>query len=351
MKKQMKKRGFITKIIIYTILMLSVVVGFIFYQKYTEFFNPNVPATLEEEYVYIPTGASFEDVVNILVEHHFIMDEASFVKAAEKMNYKKKVMRAGRFKITPNWSNVGLIRHLRSGKQAPVKVILNNERLPKDVAGKIASFVEFDSLALWNLFEDTTYLHSIGYSKETLISLFIPNTYEFFWNVTPKDLMTRMIKENKIFWQKKKRLEKAQKLQLTPAQVYTLASIIEKETNQNSEKRRMAGVYLNRLKKGMPLQADPTCVFATGDFETKRVTNYHLQFESPYNTYLHAGLPPGPISMASIASIDAVLDAEKHDYIFFVAKGDGSGLHVFAKTLRGHNQNIAAYKRNLRKRR
>jgi len=346
----MKKRGFITKVIIFAILMLSIVVGFIFYQKYTDFFNPNVPEELEEEYLYIPTGSSFDDVVKILVNHHFIKNETSFIKTAVRMNYRRDKMRAGRFKITPNWSNVGLIRHLRSGKQAPVKVILNIERLPQDVAGKIAFFVEFDSLALLQLFEDTAYLKSIGYTKETLISLFIPNTYEFFWTVKPKALMERMIKENKIFWKKDKRLEKAQRLKMTPEEVYTLASIIEKETNQNSEKKRMAGVYLNRLKRGMLLQADPTCVFATRDFDTKRVTNYHLQFKSPYNTYLNVGLPPGPICMASIASIDAVLNAEKHDYIFFVAKGDGSGLHTYAKTLRGHNQNIAAYKKNLRKR-
>ena len=137
---------------------------------------------------------------------------------------------------------------------------------------------------------------------------------------------------------------------MTPAEIYTMASIVEKETNQNQEKKRMAGVYLNRIKQGILLQADPTCVFATRDFTTRRVTNYHTQFDSPYNTYMYPGLPPGPIAMASIASLDAVLNAENHAYIFFCAKGDGSGLHNFAKTLTGHNQNAATYKRNLRKR-
>ena len=162
--------------------------------------------------------------------------------------------------------------------------------------------------------------------------------------------MKRMIKEHKRFWNKNGRSKKARALKMKPEEVYTLASIVEKETLATKEKPRMAGVYLNRLEIGMRLQADPTCVFATRDFGTARVTNYHLKFDSPYNTYLYAGLPPGPISMASISSLDAVLDAEDHDYLYFCAKGDGSGLHAFAKTLSGHNQNAAKYRANLKKR-
>ena len=245
---------------------------------------------------------------------------------------------------------IELIRHLRGGKQAPVGLVLTNQRLLEDVAAKAAGFIEADSATLMDLFLDEAYLDQIGYRREDLMTVFIPNTYEFFWNTTPKGFLERMIREHEAFWNKNNRKLKAEALGMTPQEVYTLASILEKETQQNSEKKRMAGVYLNRLEKGMLLQADPTAVFATRDFDTPRVTNYHTQYDSPYNTYLYTGLPPGPISMASIASIDAVLNAEDHEYIFFCARGDGSGLHAFAKTLAGHNRNAANYRQNLRKR-
>jgi UPF0755 protein len=256
-------------------------------------------------------------------------------------------MRSGRFEISPGWNTITLIRHLRNGKQSPVDLVINNARLVEEVAGKAARFIEPDSVALVALLTDKAYLKKYNYSKETLMSLFIPNTYEFYWNTTPEQFMERMIKEHDDFWNKKGRLKKAKALNMTPEAVYTLASIVEKETQQNSEKERMAGVYLNRLEQGILLQADPTAVFATRDFDTKRVLNYHINFDSPYNTYKYAGLPPGPISMASIPSIDAVLNAEQHDYIFFCAKGDGSGLHNFAKNLAAHNRNVQIYKKNL----
>ena len=185
---------------------------------------------------------------------------------------------------------------------------------------------------------------------ETAMTAFIPNTYDFYWNTDAKTFFEKMWKENEVFWSKNNRLNKAKNLNLSKEEVYTLASIVEKETNQNDEKNRMAGVYVNRLKKGMRLQADPTVVFATRDFTTKRVLDKHTQFDSPYNTYMYAGLPPGPISMASISSIDGVLNAEDHDYLYFCAKGDGTGYHSFAKTLSGHNANARRYAQNLRKR-
>jgi UPF0755 protein len=218
-----------------------------------------------------------------------------------------------------------------------------------NVAAKAARFIEPDSLAIVRLFQDQDYLDSIGYNTETLMTLFIPNTYEFYWNTTPRAFVERMIKEHDKFWNKERRA-KAEKLGLNPAEVYTLASIVERETLRNDEKQRMAGVYHNRILKGMLLQADPTAVFASRDFNTPRVTNYHLSIDSPYNTYKYTGLPPGPISMSSISSIDAVLNRESHDYLYFCAKGDGSGYHNFAKTLAAHNQNAAIYRENLRKR-
>jgi len=309
-------------------------------------YKPNVPAELNEEIIQIPTGSDFEKVVELLNQGNFLMDEASFRLMAEQMKY---TGRAGRFKIQPKWTNRQLIRHLRGGKQEPVNVILVNERLPEQVAGKVARFIESDSASILSLLQNRKFIDSLGYSPETLMSLFIPNTYEFFWNTSPRKFMERMVKENQRFWSKKNRLAKAKKMNLTPKEVYTLASIVGRETNQNVEKPRVAGLYYNRIKKGMLLQADPTLVFASRDWESRSLAKYKT-LDSPYNTYMYPGLPPGPISMANISSIDAVLNYEEHKYIFMCAKGDGSGLHNFSRTLSGHNVNIKSYVRNLRKR-
>lgn len=318
------------------------------YNRYVA--GTDVPTYLEENMVNIPTNSSFEEVIEILTAKELIKNETTFRFLSEKMNYKRSPMRSGRFEVEPGWSMVDLIRHLRNGEQAPVTLVLTNERLLEEVAAKVARFIEPDSAEFMAIFNNDSYLKEIGYTKETLMSLFIPNSYEFYWNSSAADFMDRMIKEHKNFWKQDDRLQKAKALNMEPQEVYTLAAIVERETQNKGEKPRMAGVYLNRLEIGMRLQADPTCVFATRDFGTRRVTNYHLKFDSPYNTYLYAGLPPGPISMASIASLDAVLNAEDHDYIYFCAKGDGSGLHAFAKTLSGHNQNAAKYRQNLKKR-
>lgn len=328
--------------------LLLLLVGIFVYYKFVG--APAVPHDLKDYYVEIPTNSSYEEVLGILEEKGVLKDKKAFTLLAEKMNYKRGPMRAGRYELQPGWSLIQLIRHLRSGRQAPVDVVLTSERLPENVAAKAARFLEPDSTDILALFQDEDYLASIGYTSETLMSLFIPNTYEFYWNTSPKGFVERMIKEHDTFWERENRAEKAEALGMVPREVYTLASIVEKETLVEKEKPRMAGVYLNRLKTGMRLQADPTAVFARRDFDTPRVTHYHTKFDSPYNTYLYAGLPPGPICMPSISSIDAVLNAEEHDYIFFCAKGDGSGLHSFAKTLPGHNDNVAEYKRNLARR-
>ncbi len=328
--------------------LLGVIIG---YNKYQQIFAPNTPAGLPPgSYLYIPTNAGFSEVLRSLHQQHLLIDTASFLWVAERMNYKNSRVRPGRFKIGANWSNRQLINHLRGGKQAPVKVVLTNERLAEDIAGKIGRILEADSIDLLKLLTDQLFLDEHGYQPETAISAFIPNTYEFFWNQNALQFVERMLKENNKFWKKNDRLAKAQALELSPQEVYTLASIVERETNQTDEMPRIAGVYLNRLKKGMLLQADPTVVFATRDFQTRRVTYRHLEVDSPYNTYKYPGLPPGPISMASIAAIDAVLDAEKHDYIFFCAKGDGTGYHSFAKSMAGHSANIRRYNKNLKKR-
>ena len=307
------------------------------------FLKPNVPSKLDNKYLLLPSGASLDQVVDSLKAGNFIQNEGSFRVMADRMSYQG---RAGRYEITPGMSSYQLVSHLRAGKQSPVKVVLVNERLPEHIAAKVAKSIEPDSQALVTLLNDTTYLDSIGFTPQTLLSLFIPNTYEVFWNLTPRRFVERMKKEHDRFWAAEGREAKAAALGLTREEVYTVASIVERETNDEAEKPRMAGVYLNRVEQDWPLQADPTLVFASRDWEARDLAKYK-DLDSPYNTYKYPGLPPGPISMASIPSLDAVLNREKHNYMFFVAMGDGSGKHMFAESYDAHKVNIEIYKRNL----
>jgi UPF0755 protein len=348
--KTADKKNTMFKKVILVAFVLMLVGGFFAWQPIKGFWFPAVPDKLENPYVQVPTGADFERVVDILKKNRFITDEVNFRWLAEQMNYKKDKMRAGRFKIEPGWTNRQLIQHLRNGEQAPVKVVLNNERLLEEVAGKVSKFIEADSLSLLNAFNNPKFLQEQGYSLQTLMAVFIPNTYEMYWNTDAKAFVQRMIKEHNNFWEKENRRSKAQSLGLTETEVYTLASIVERETNAVSEKPTIAGVYLNRLRIDMKLQADPTCVFATRDFTTRRVTNYHTSFDSPYNTYMYKGLPPGPISMASIPSLDAVLNPQKHNYLYFCAKPDESGTHSFAETFAAHKVNATRFQAYVRTR-
>ncbi len=332
------------------LILIGAIGVFYLYQRFIV--GGSVPADLPEEQqiVYVPTGAGFDQVVDTLLKQGIISDETLFRELSDRMEYKRDPMRSGRFEVEPGMRMHELIRHLRNGKQAPVDLVLTNERLLENVAAKAARFIEPDSVAILSFLQVDPLIGDLGYNQETLMSIFIPNTYEFFWNTTPRGFVERMQKEHNRFWETNNRRQKAEKLGLTTIEVYTLASIVEKETLRNDEKRRMAGVYYNRLQQGMRLQADPTSVFARRDFNTKRVTDYHTKFDSPYNTYMYAGLPPGPIAMSSISSIDAVLNVENHDYVYFCAKGDGSGYHNFARTLAQHNRNAQIYRENLRKR-
>jgi UPF0755 protein len=327
---------------------LILIAGLLLYRKYAA--GPAVPHGLSDYTVTIPTGVDFEAVVDSLEQKGILEDDRAFRFLADRMAYVRNPMRAGRFEVEPGWSMLQLIRHLRNGPQSPVQLVLNNERLPENVAAKAAQFIEPDSIDIWSAMQQEAFIKELGFSPETLMSLFIPNTYEFFWNTKPQAFLNRMKQEHDRFWSRNQRREKAEQLGLSPAEVYTLASIVEKETLIAEEKPRIAGVYLNRLDIGMRLQADPTAVFARRDFGAARVLDYHTKYDSPYNTYRYAGLPPGPIAMASIASIDAVLEPEPHQYLYFCAKGDGSGLHAFARTLSAHNRNAAIYRRNLRAR-
>jgi UPF0755 protein len=230
-----------------------------------------------------------------------------------------------------------------------VNVTFNNVRTLYDLAGKIGGQISADSAGIINFLSDSANYSDDSFTRENIISVVIPNTYKFFWNTDPEELYLRMLKENRKFWNDERK-SKAEAIDLTPAGVSTLASIVDEEVSKSDEKPRIAGVYLNRLKRGIPLQADPTIKFALNDFSLTRILTRHLNIDSPYNTYINGGLPPGPIGCPTIGSIDAVLNAEKHDYLYFVAKADFSGYHQFSRTLSEHNRYAAMYQRELNKR-
>lgn len=313
------------------------------YQLYKGVKDPNVNLNGKNTaYIYIPTNANYIDVTNILYVNNFIINRASFEWVAEKKNYANHV-KPGKYKLYANMNNNALVNLLRSGKQEPIQLVFNKVRVKERFAGIIANQIELDSVSLVKKLYDATYLKRFDKNTETAMTLFIPNTYEFYWNTTVDEFIDRMYVEYKRFWSDS-RLKKAAKLNMSADEVTILASIVEEETIKGDEKPAVAGVYLNRIRKGMRLQADPTVRFAVGDFEIKRILNKHLEIDSPYNTYRRAGLPPGPICIPTISSIDAVLNYEKHSYIYFCAKDDFSGYHAFAKTLKQHNRNAEKYR-------
>lgn len=311
---------------------------------YERSFSTITNATPETPVLLIHTGATLDDVIDSLVANNLIHSPEKLRWTAGMMNYGDSTVRHGRYIITHPSNSKALISLLRSGKQTPLNVTIQNVRTIEQLCGRVAAKFQMDSITLMN-YMDTRFDSVAGTVPETRLTRFIPNTYEFYWTVTPHDFCKRMLKEYDRFWTEDK-LAKAAAVGLSPEEVYTLASIIEKETNYNPEKERMAGVYLNRIEQGIPLQADPTVVFATGNFELRRVLLGHLAIDSPYNTYKHLGLPPGPIFMPGVASINAVLNKEDHEYIFFCAKplDEGSG-HAFAVTLSAHNVNARTYQR------
>jgi UPF0755 protein len=243
-------------------------------------------------------------------------------------------------------NNLQLVRMLRSGQQTPVRVTFNTVRTQEELAEKISVNLEVSKEQVLELLQDSVYIRKFGFEEETVMSLFIPNTYEFWWDTSAEELFERMHKEYQSFWTEA-RSQKAQDLGLSKEEVSTLASIVQAESQKSDERPKIAGVYLNRLRIGMPLQADPTLVFAAGDFSIKRLTAKQMAIDSPYNTYKYAGLPPGPINLPDINSLDAVLNFEKHSYLYFCAKEDFSGYHSFAVGYDEHLSNARRYQRAL----
>ena len=339
-----KKKGHII-LWIMIIIGLAVVTGA--GAGYYILFAPNFETTEEERYIYIHDNCSFDELTDQLHEKG-MKNIKTFRLTARVLKYDTQI-KTGRYKINKGMSNARLIRKLRNGNQDPVRLTFNNIRTKEQLAGRISRQLMADSLSILTLLNDTEFLSSHGLNKETAVSYFIPNTYEFFWDTDASELFLRMKREYEIFWNEDRKA-KAAAIPLSQIEVLTLASIIEEESNKSFEHPIIAGLYINRLKRGMPLQACPTVKFALNDFTIQRILYKHLETQSPYNTYIYQGLPPGPIRMASIRCIDAVLNYEKHNYIFMTAKEDFSGEHNFAATGDEHARNARRYQQALNKR-
>ncbi|MBN7817115.1 endolytic transglycosylase MltG [Algoriphagus pacificus] len=337
MRSDKKNKIFLVLIISFSVLAISM--SFYFYQV---FFSPNSLLETEQSYTLkIPSNATFKQVSNQLYEDRVVNDMVSFSFVSKVLGYQDAV-KPGLYIISPKMTNTELVRHLRSGNQAPVRITFNNIRTKEDLAERITKNLEINEEQFLDLIQDSVFIRKFDFEEETIMSMFIPNTYEVWWNTSPEALFDRMYKEYQAFWTPERK-EKAATLGMTPKEVSTLASIVQSESQKSDERPKIAGVYLNRLNLGMPLQADPTLVFAVGDFSLKRVLNVHKEIESPYNTYKYAGLPPGPINLPDINSLEAVLNPEDHNYLYFCAKEDFSGYHSFASTLAQHNVNARRY--------
>lgn len=310
---------------------------------YIMMFSANTKFDKDEVYVYIPTGSKYEDVLQIL--EPYVSDIGKFKFIAEKRSYDENVF-PGRFLFKKGMGSFAMVSSLRHNM--PLSLAFNNQESLEKLVSRVSSQIEADSVSLMKSITDSVFMEKNGFDRETVLGIFIPNTYELKWNTSADKFRDKMADEFNRFWNDERRA-KAEKLEMTPAQVITLAAIVHKETVKADERPRVAGVYLNRLKLEMPLQADPTVIYAvkreTGDFNQviKRVKGDMLRLRSPYNTYVNIGLPPGPIAMPDISAIDAVLNAEKHDYVYFCASVERQGYHDFASTYEAHMVNARKY--------
>lgn len=316
------------------LIFLSVIASTFSFYAYQVLFTANFNVDKEAKYLYIPTQANFGQVLDSLDLNKIINEKSSFLFLSKLMNYRERI-KPGRYLIEKNMNNLNTIRLLRSGAQTPVRVAIQNIRTKEDLAKKIAEKLEVNENEILKTLSDNDFLSKFDLNENTVISIFIANSYDLYWSVKPESLVKRMLDESNKFWTAERK-EKAKNAGLNPVKVIILASIVESETNLNSEKPRVAGVYINRLNANQLLQADPTVKFALKDFAIKRILFGHLTTDSPYNTYKYKGLPPGPICIPSISSVEAVLNFEKHKYYFFCANPDLSGNHDFTETFQEH---------------
>lgn len=326
-------------------LLFSVLLISFGYYTWQIIYTPNILVGKAPRELVIPRGATFKDVQAMLHRGDYVQDLISFSFLSRIMEYDENV-KPGRYLLEPNLNNVQAIRILRAGKQEPVNVTFNNVRLIGDLSEKITRNLNMKPAEFEAALVKFAMNNSEGFTKDNVLTMFIPNTYEVYYNVTPDDLIERMHTEYKKFWNEERRA-KAREVGLTPIEVSILASIVMAESVKHDEAPIIAGLYINRLKKDIPLQADPTLVFAVGDFTLKRVLNEHKEIDSPYNTYKNLGLPPGPVNMPEIFALNAVLNYTRSNVLYMCAKEDFSGRHYFTDSYREHLNNAARYQRAL----
>ncbi len=307
--------------------------------------SPNILVGLDDRIFIIHEEDDFEQIRDTLYHYHFINDIISFSFMSKLMNYDVSV-KPGRYKLKANMNNMEAIRLLRSGSQQPTTVTFNNVRLKEDLAEKITQTISIEPEDFLEALKNFENANNRNLDTFTIMTIFIPNTYQVYWTISAEALVDRMAVENDKFWSDE-RQKKADALGMSRTEISTLASIVQAEASKIPEGIIIAGLYINRLERGMPLQADPTLVYASGDFGLKRVLTVHTQIDSPYNTYMHKGLPPGPINLPEIWALDAVLNYQQHKYIYMCAKEDFSGRHNFATNLKDHNKNATKYQRAL----
>ncbi|MEZ4907902.1 MAG: endolytic transglycosylase MltG [Saprospiraceae bacterium] len=334
-------------IFIALLILLIVVISTMFFSPLKYIWENNIADKDNDIELYIPSGSSFDDVKQLLIDSNALKNVKIFDIVSGLLNYKKDNVPSGRYILKSPMNTISIVRKFRAGDQTPVNVTFNNVRTINELAGRIGNKLALDSIQIMEKVNDADYLSNLGFNKDDILSMFIPNTYQMFWNISVDKFFDRMKSEYDKFWNARK--EKLDSSGMSATEIYTIASIVEKETLVSDEKPKIASVYLNRLKTGMKLQADPTVVFANGDFSLTRVYNKHLSIDSPYNTYMYEGLPPGPICMPDVSTIDAVLNSEDTDFIFFCAAPDNSGRHLFAKNLAEHARNANKYRQWLDK--
>lgn len=324
----------------------SIVVSTFAFYIWQIFNSPNILVQQEDRVVYIEPGTNWKELIKQFDEDSVVNNMIAFGFAAKFLGYQESI-KPGKYLLTGDGNTIEAIRKLRSGEQEDVKITFNNIRFKEELAAKICEGTMADTAVFDSLLGSTEFLKKYDLNPVSVLSVFLPDTYFVRWTNSAEDLFERMVLEYKTFWNET-RLNKAKTLGLSPYEVSILASIVESETRMSDEKAKVAGLYINRLKKGMLLQSDPTAVYGYGDFTIKRVLNKHIQYDSPYNTYLYKGLPPGLIRVPTKQGIDAVLNYSSHDYIFMCARPDYSGYHDFAKTSREHTNNANKYRRWLK---
>lgn len=336
---QKKKKSGSWKLIV--ILAFIVAGGFFFF----EVFGPNTTTFTQDEFLYVHTGATFDDMLETLKESNLIRDMKGFEVVAKALKLPDHV-HAGKYRIKAGMSSYNIVRMLRSGKQEPVKLVINKLRTRTDFVRLVSTNLEADSTRMRELLYTPAFLDSFGVDTGTFMAIILPDTYEFYWNTPSEKVVSKIYSNYKRFWNADRR-KKAANHGITTLQAITIASIVEEETNKSSDKPLVASVYLNRLKKNMKLQADPTVKFAIGDFSIKRITGAMLDYNSPYNTYMYAGLPPGPICTPAVSTLNAVLNSPKTSYLYFCASASLDGSSAFASDYSEQLRNAVAYHKAL----